>query len=117
MKKLVLGLGIVLVLVLVGCAAANTPSAAAKKFYEAVGKNDSKMMAEYATPDTVAVMAMFGEKVSGLVAAYGKIDSTSEVIDGDTAVVTVKFSNGEESDLDMIKVDGKWKVNIDMGSK
>ncbi|MDR0864676.1 MAG: DUF4878 domain-containing protein [Candidatus Symbiothrix sp.] len=117
MKKVVLGLGVVLVLVLVGCAAASTPSAVAKKFYEAAGKNDSKMMAEYATPDTVAIMAMFGEKVSGMMAAYGKIDSVSEVIDGDTAVVTVKFSNGEESDLDMIKVDGKWKVNVDMENK
>jgi ABC-type glycerol-3-phosphate transport system substrate-binding protein len=117
MKKLVLGLGVVLVLVLAGCSAASTPSAAAKKFYEAVEKNDTKMMAEYATPETVSVIAMFGQKVSGMMAAYGKIDSVSEVIDGDTAVVTVKFSNGETSDLDMIKVDGKWKVNIDMGNK
>jgi hypothetical protein len=52
-----------------------------------------------------------------MMAANGKIDSVSEVIDGDTAVVTVKFSNGETTNLDMIKVDGKWKVNIDMGNK
>jgi hypothetical protein len=82
-----------------------------------VGKNDLKMMAEYATPETVSVMAMFGEKVSGMVSAYGKIDSTSEVVDGDRATVTINFSNGETSDLDMIKVDGKWKVHIDMGDK
>lgn len=42
----------------------------------------------------------------------------SEDIDGDEAEVTIKitFGNGEtdEESLDMVKVDGKWKLQMDM---
>jgi hypothetical protein len=38
----------------------------------------------------------------------------TETIDGDTAVVTVAFENGEEANIDLVKVDGKWKVSMSM---
>ena len=95
------------------CGSSESPSSAARKFYAAVEKNDAKAMAQVATPETVQMMAMFGEKAAGMVAANGKIKGTTEEIDGDTAVVTLTFENGETENLDLIKVNGKWKVSID----
>ncbi|MDR1390347.1 MAG: DUF4878 domain-containing protein [Treponema sp.] len=107
--------GLVLAAVLSGCSgAANTPKAAAQKFYNALEKNDAKAMAEVATPETVQLITMFGTKIQGMMASYGKTKSITETIDGDTAVVTVTFENGEETNLDLIKVDGKWKVTMSM---
>ena len=107
-----------MVLVSIGClvfiagCSSNSPSAAARKFYEAIEKNDYNAMGQVATSETVQLMAMVGEKASGMVAAYGKITKTTEKIDGDKAVVTLTFANGETDTLDLIKVDGKWKVTI-----
>jgi ketosteroid isomerase-like protein len=112
MKRVVMLMGIVCVVFIAGCGGGDNPSSVARKFYTAIEKNDSKAMAQVATPDTVQMMAMFGEKASGMVAANGKIKSTTEKIDGDTAVVTLTFENGETSNLDLKKVDGKWKVAL-----
>jgi len=112
MKRMMMLAGIVCVVFIAGCAGSGSPSSAARKFYTAVEKNDAKAMGQVATPETVQMMAMFGEKAKGIMATNGKIKSTTEKIDGDTAVVTLTFENGETSDLDLIKTDGKWKVTI-----
>jgi hypothetical protein len=111
MKRWMMLMGIVCLVFITGCGN-NSPSAAARKFYTAIGKNDSKAMAEVATPETVQIMAMFGEKAAGMAAENGKITNAAEEIDGDTAVVTLTFANGETEDLDLIKVNGKWKVSV-----
>ena len=113
MKRVILLTGIVCLVFIAGCSGNDSPSAAARKFYTAVEKNDTKAMGQVATPETVQMMAMFGEKAAGMVAANGKIKGTTEEIDGDTAVVTLTFENGETENLDLIKVNGKWKVSID----
>jgi hypothetical protein len=105
-------IGISCLLMLVGCANANTPSSVARKFYEALEKNDSKALGQYATAETTQLMAMFGEKIQETLKTNGKITQTTETIDGDTAVVTITFENGDTTDLDLIKIDGKWKVAI-----
>jgi hypothetical protein len=110
-----MGFGLVCFLIFAGCGIADTPSSAARKFYTALQKNDTKLLGQVATPETVQTMAMFGEKVQGMMQAYGKITSTTEQIDGDTAVVSVVFENGETEDLTLKKIDGKWKVAIDKG--
>jgi hypothetical protein len=113
MKRVMMLTGVMCVLFIAGCGGNASPSDAARKFFAAVEKNDSKAMAKTATPETVQMMAMYGEKAKGEMAAYGKITSITEEIDGDTAVVTVAFENEETLDLDLIKVDGKWKVAFD----
>jgi hypothetical protein len=114
MKKNFIILGIIVVL-LAGClGSANTPTAVAQKFYKALEKNDQKALAEVATPETVQLIAMFGSKIQGMMAEYGKTKSITETIDGDTAIVTVVFESGEETNLDLVKVDGKWKVSMSM---
>jgi hypothetical protein len=55
---------------------------------------------------------MFGTKAQGMVTENGKIKTMVESVNGDTAVVKVTFENGEEEDIDLVKVDGKWKVTI-----
>ena len=90
----------------------NSPSTAARAFCAAVEKGDSKSMEKVATPQTVAIMSAFGEKGQKSMAEYGKIADTVEKIDGDTATVTVTFANGKTENLSLIKVDGKWKVNV-----
>jgi uncharacterized lipoprotein len=114
MKKKIFIVGLVLIILLAGCSAVSSPKTAVEKFYKAIEKNDSKAMAEVATPETVQLMAMFGTKVAGQVESYGKIKSVTETIDGDTAVATVTFENGEEENLDLVKIDGKWKVSVSM---
>jgi uncharacterized lipoprotein len=116
MEKKNFVVGLVLIVLLAGCSLASSPKAAVQKFYKAVEKNDIKAMADVATPETVQLMAMFGTKVQGMLAANpnGKVNSVTEAIDGDTAVVTVTFENGEETNIDLVKIDGKWKVSMSM---
>ncbi len=110
--------GLISVVLLAGCALVNSPKAAVQKFYKAIEKNDMKALANVATPETVQLVAMFSSKIEGLTASMeaenGKIKTVTEAIDGDTAVVTITFENGEETNLDLIKIDGKWKVHISM---
>ena len=112
MKRVMMLAGIICVVFIAGCSSNNSPSAAARKFYTAVVKGDAKAMGQVATPETVQVMTMFGEKAQGMLAVYGKITKTTEEIDGDTAVVTLTFENGETDTLHLVKIDGKWKVSM-----
>jgi hypothetical protein len=113
MRRTAVLVGVVCFLI-AGCSMFESPSSVARKFYAALEKNDTEAIKRYATPDTVRVMAMFGSKMQGYMGTMGKITGVTETIDGDTAVVTVSFESGEQSDLDMIKTDGKWKVNMTM---
>jgi hypothetical protein len=47
-----------------------------------------------------------------MIAKNGKITRTQETIDGDTARVAVSFENAEDQTIDLVKVDGKWKIVI-----
>jgi hypothetical protein len=113
MKTKTLVLGLAIVVFFVGCGG-SSPSVVAKNFYAAIEKNDAKKLAQYATPETVAVYSLYGSKLQGYVAEQGKITDITEEIDGDTATVFVTFENGDDTTLDLIKVDGKWKVNLDL---
>jgi len=106
-----------------GCFLQNSPKAAVEKFAQAIEKNDMKALAEVATPDTVQLVAMFGTKMQGYLASSkvenGKVKSMAEKIDGDKATVTITYEKGKDETFDLVKVDGKWKVNIstDMTNK
>jgi len=116
MKKLLKGILVVviaasLVFGLASCGG-GSPTAAARAFYAAVAKGDAKALEKVATPETASLIAMFGEKAKTSMEGYGKITGTSEKIDGDTAVVSLTFENGETQEVTLIKVKGQWKVNI-----
>jgi len=117
MKKLLKGvlvavIAAALVFGMASCGGGGGPSAAAKGFITAVEKGDAKAMEKYATAETAGLIAAFGEKAKTSITEKGKVTDTSEEIDGDTAKVTLTFANGETEDLDLVKVDGKWKVTI-----
>ena len=117
MGRKLFGLWLGLFVLLAGCSLVNSPKATVQKFVKAIEKNDMKAMAEVATPETVQLMAMFGTKVQGMVAANTskKVKTVTETINGDTAVVTIVFDDGEDMSFDLVKADGKWKVSISMG--
>jgi hypothetical protein len=119
MKNTMKFLGVIALAAVIGLTAAAcksgggaSPSSAVRSFHTAVEKGDAKALEKVATSETAALMAMFGEKAKEGVTANGKIKSTTEKIDGDTAVVTVTYDNGETQDIDLVKEDGKWKVSI-----
>ena len=89
------------------------PAAVTKAFLAAVEKNDAKAMEKTATKDTVALMSGFGEKAAEAMKGYGKVTGVTEQIDGDTATVKVTFANGETTDVDLVKEEGKWLVKAD----
>jgi len=107
---------LVIVGLLASCSLLNSPKAAVQKFGKAIEKNDMKALAKVATPETVQLVAAFGSKIQGYAASMSdkKIKTVTEEIDGDTAVVTVFFADGEEERFDLKKIDGKWKVHISM---
>jgi len=121
MKRLLVLVCIVCVAFVVGCGGGSgggggggdSPSSVARKFYTAVEKGDTKGIEQTATAETAELLAMFGEKIKEGAAEMGKITDTAEVINEDSAVVTVTFDNGKTEDLKLVKVDGKWKVTVD----
>jgi len=112
MKKGFLVCGLVIFALLAGCSAAGSPKAAVDKFYKAVEKNDAKAIAEVATPETAQMMTLFGSMAQEQMKKAGKYKIGKETIDGDTAVVTVNYDNGDEDTVDLVKLDGKWKVTM-----
>ena len=97
----------------VGCSEGGSPTSVVKKLHTAIEKGDSKTIGELMTPGAAQIMALMGEKVKGMIAAYGGIAKTEESINGDNAVVKVTYTNGETDDYSLVKIDGKWKVAID----
>ncbi|MDR3013515.1 MAG: DUF4878 domain-containing protein [Chitinispirillales bacterium] len=113
MKRLVVLFGLIGLVGVsaVGCGSPK-PSAVVRNFYAAVEKGDMDALAKHATPETVAAIALFSEKMQGAVKEKGKIASMVEVIDGDAATVAVTYESGETDSVNLIKADGKWKVHV-----
>jgi len=116
MKKRIFIGALVFAVLLNGCSLANSPKVAVRNFGKAIEKNDMKALAKVATPETVQLVSMFGSKAQGYAASMSdrKIKKVTEEIDGDEAVVTVLFADGEEEEFELVKVDGKWKVDMNM---
>jgi len=117
MKKTIFSIGLIslaLIIgtVLIGCGGGGSPTNVVKSLHTAIEKGDSKAIGQLMTPDAAQMMVMMGEKAKGMLASYGGIAKTEESIDGDTAVVNVTYKNGETSDYELEKIDGKWKVSI-----
>ena len=110
MKKAIFAVLLVVIVLLASCSVANTPTAVTRAYFDALAKNDMKALAKVTTSETLKNLAQMGDKAHQVVVAYGKLLSISEEIDGDTAIVTVVFEN-EEGEIDLRKINGKWKVS------
>ena len=120
MKKLIAMFVAVAAICLAGCGA-KTPEAVAEKFYGALCDSNADKAAEYCTDAAKGAIQMakgmgmfeqdeFKKKVKG-----AKVKAKEAKINGDKAKVTVEITKDgstETEDLDLVKVDGAWKVDI-----
>ncbi|MDR3276049.1 MAG: DUF4878 domain-containing protein [Treponema sp.] len=100
---------------MLACSGASSPSDAVKQFYAACEKGDANAAAELMTADAAPWASMFMSQLAGQIAETGGIVETSEVINGETAVVTITLKDGSTNDFDLVKVDGKWKITLNKG--
>ena len=95
-------------LMIAGCGSSESPSNVVNEYHQAImDKNVDAVMALSAEAgkredeeSLVNVRAQFMKELPPIV---------KKTIDGDTAKITCKFGPVEQ-DVDMIKIDGKWKV-------
>ncbi|MCL2043445.1 MAG: DUF4878 domain-containing protein [Treponema sp.] len=119
MKK-ILAIGLISLMVIgglsiIGCGGGgrNSPESVVRQFWTAVEKGDTRAYSNYMTPEAAAMIAAFGEKAEGGAAEKGGLISTSETIDGDTAVVEMNFGDGSTEEIHLIRVDGKWLITFE----
>ncbi len=96
----------------VSCSKTNKPTATVKAFYEAIEKGDTAALGKVTTQETAVLMSAFISMAQASLAS-NPIKSYTEQIadDGNTAVVTVTFQDESTSDIDVVKIDGKWLVS------
>ena len=90
----------------------NSPETTVQDFYNAIERNDIIALYDVATDDLIQLLLMFGDKAREAIMEEGKIKSMTHTINGDKAVVNITFDSGQTSNLDLIRLDGKWKVSV-----
>jgi ketosteroid isomerase-like protein len=98
-------------LVLSGCGGGGSPARVVRQYYAALAKGDAKAVSAVMTPGAAENLTPFMEKAKEHVTSLGEITGAEETIEGDTGVVRVTFSNGDTEEIDVRKVDGKWRVS------
>ena len=93
-----------------GCG--GSPTSTFKQFHAAVKKGDMDAVGKVSTQETMGLFALGGKKITDKFSSLGEIKETKETINGNTATVQVRFTNGELVNCDLKKVDGRWKVHI-----
>jgi hypothetical protein len=119
MKKVFLGLAALLMIVgMVGCSS-NSPKPVAEKFLTSFWHMDYKEAKKYATQDTKDMLDML-EQLSTTMPDSDKVHARNIKVDvkdvkeeGDKAVVTFVTSDiKDEKQLNLVKQDGQWLVNL-----
>ncbi|MBC8147187.1 MAG: DUF4878 domain-containing protein [Bacteroidetes bacterium] len=95
---------------------ADTPESVAESFLNHLGKKEYEEAAAYGTEATkkyINVVEHFASMPGGDAEEVEVAEITNLIakINGDAAVVTY-MADGQEEQLDLVKVDGKWLVNI-----
>ncbi len=107
------------VIFMTSCGGGNEPQAVAEDFLKALGKQDYEKAKELSTEKTIQMLTLI-ESVAKMAKANGEDIDTKKVpdfemgkcdIDGDKAVCHYT-SEGKEEKLNLVKVDGKWKVDM-----
>jgi lysyl-tRNA synthetase class I len=117
MKKTLSLLGLISLILVIGfviisCGGGSSPATVVKQLHTAIEKEDADKINELMTPGAAALITGMLEKAKGTVTEKGKITKTEETIDGDKATVKVTYDDGQEGTFDLVKVDGKWKVDL-----
>ena len=97
-----------------GCGGGGSPTSVFKKYHAASLKGDMKAVTELMEPSAAALVSSMatGEDLKKAAEESGAIDKIEETIDGDTATLKVTFKNGKTDTVNMVKLDGKWKVSM-----
>lgn len=121
MKKIIQLVVIMLTttLFLTSCNNSSDPEAVAKNYIKALNNNDFKKAAEYCDEKTAELLKTL-EPLAKMAGKEGKSDYefVKSVIKTDKATIYFKDKKKGEMKVDLIKVDGKWKVSMgkeDMG--
>lgn len=107
----------------VSCSNDSNPEAVAEKFLNHVNKGEFKEAKEYCDEQTASLIGMMesmaaGAKKDELKNNDAKVEIISSEVKDDKATVKYKTVGGKapnaaEQTLNLVKVDGKWKVTID----
>lgn len=106
----------------VSCSNDSNPEAVAEKFLNHVNKGEFAEAKEYCDEQTASMIGMLESMAAGkkdeLKNNKEKIEIISSEVVEDKATVKYKSTGGEastdaEKTLNLVKVDGKWKVTID----
>ena len=116
----ILMLCIIVVTVFIACQGNNTPSAVTKLFLKSMNDNDFNTFISCLTEDMVEYFSSpMGRMIfSGVVFAYTQsvdlknIKILNESINGDDAIVKVRASNGGETEFNLSKINGEWKIDV-----
>lgn len=105
------------------CSNDSNPEAVAEKFLNHVNKGEFAEAKEFCDEQTASLIGMMesmaGSKKDELKDSGVKVEIISSEVNEDKAVVKYKTTGGKagataaEQSLNLVKVDGKWKVTID----
>ncbi len=115
MKNVFLKAGTAMMITFLVACSGNSPKGVAENYLKAYSKMDFEGAKKYGTEETVKLLNMYTGFAKMIPDSTKnkvvKIDITSEKVDGDKASVTYK-EEGKDGDqtLNLVKVDGKWKV-------
>ena len=110
----------ILVLVIVSCGGGDTPKSVAENFLKALNKMDYETAKKYGSEDTgklLDMMSGFSKLMPDSAKQDRSFEMKDEKINGDKATVlyTASGEEGEQS-LNLVKIDGKWKVAMSKDS-
>lgn len=98
-------------LLLAGCGA--KPRSTAESFYTSIAKGNITEAKKYCTEQTGKMLDLVSSMGKPPVDASKKFIFDHEEIKGDNATVFFREQDkGSVEKMDLLKVDGKWKVNI-----
>ena len=118
MKKHLFSIGFLLVFVLMTLSCnknGSNPSSIVKQYFFAIDKIDEKTIYELVTPDLAQRMVdyMNIEDTKELLNDLGGIKSIEEKIFGNFATVRIIFKDDLTDEIDLIKINGKWKISLE----
>lgn len=107
---------LIVILFLFSCSGGDSPKAVAENYLKAIGSYDFEGAKKYGTEDTgklLDIMIGFAKMVPDSTKNEINFTILDEKIEGDKAVVIYKEEGQQgEVPLNLMRVDGKWKVNM-----
>ena len=102
------------------CTGGDSPKSVAENFLKAMNQYDFETAKKYGTEDTgklLDMMSGFSKMMPDSARIEEKYEMTGENIEGEKATVTYKIEGRDENGkLELVKVNGKWKVAMSKDS-